>query len=510
MTHPQTSSDLQVDVCILGCGPAGFAAAMRALDLGKRICIIEKEEPGGAGVTRGALASKTMWELSKDFAVAMKTDRGYRASGVSVDYGAVRASVLAAVQEKQHQMRSQIETFSPRRFQGPGGIIFLQGTGRFLSRNEVSVELNEGGERRVRADFFLIATGSRPRDIPGAPVDQKRVINSDGILNIRSFPRRLAIIGAGIIGCEYATIFSNFRQTEVSLVDRARRVIPYEDGDVSDFVQASLEKNGVNVIHAARLRNLHKTEHHIELTLDITGGPSRILEVDMVLAAVGRAARLGDLGLERLGVSLDSGGILKTDENCRLADNIYAAGDVTHHPALVNIAEMEARYAVKHMFGRHRWPLKYDNMSTIMFFYPAVAAVGMSEKTCRRKRIAYRAAVFGGRFCDRAIAMRATDGFVKIIVTDDDRMRILGMRAVGPQVSSTVMAIAHFMDHGKGVRDALKSVWPHPTISEAIRECLRMLLGKSIMKPEAFPRDMVIRRWRPGADRAGAGDPGGV
>ncbi len=470
---------------------------MRALDLGKRVCVVEGGEIGGAGIMWGALASKTMWELAKDYAVAAKTDRGYRATGLSVDYAAVRASVIQAAKEKQYQMLSQLETYAPERSKGPGAVTFVRGWGRFLSRDQIEINCRDGKCQRISARFFLIATGSTPRNFPHIDTDQERIFNSDGILNLKAFPSRLVIIGAGIIGCEYATIFSNFGQTKVYLVDHATRVIPYEDEDVSDFVQDNLVRRGVRVIHSAKLRDIAKADGHLEVILDFQDGHSEVIEADAALISIGRTFDLSDLGLEKLGIDVSQPGFLKTDDNCCVNGNVYAAGDITHHPALVNIAEMEGRYAVKHMFGRSKWPLDYTNMSTVMFFHPAVAAVGLNENGCRRRKMPFRVAYYSNSLCNRAIAMRAVHGFVKIIVTDDAQQRILGMRAAGPQVSSTIMSIAHFMDAGMGALDVLKSVYPHPTITEGIQECLRMLLGKSIFKPHAFPDYMKIRSWHP-------------
>jgi dihydrolipoamide dehydrogenase len=158
---------------------------------------------------------------------------------------------------------------------------------------------------------------------------------------------------------------------------------------------------------------------------------------------------------------------------------------------------MESRYAVKHMFGIKRWPLTYHNLSTVMFFYPAVAAVGLSEKECQERGIAYRVASYDNALVPRAIAMRATRGFIKILVSDDEALKLLGMRAGGPQVSNTIMSIALLMDQDKGIRDVLKSMYPHPTMSEGFQECLRLLLGKSIYKPQAFPNWLSVRRWHP-------------
>lgn len=492
-----TPSPDRFDLCVIGCGPGGFAAAMRALDLGKHVCIIEGGEIGGAGVMWGALASKTMWELAKDYSIAAVTDRGYRSSGLTIDYQAMLDSVIQAVKEKQYQMLSQLETFSPRRWKGPGSLTYKRGWASFLSPNRLRIDGTDGTVEEIHGDYFLIATGSKPRAFPGIPTDQERVVDSDGVLNLKQFPRRLIIIGAGVIGCEYATIFSNFGRTQVYLVDHAARILPVEDDDVGDFVSGNLQRNGVEILHSATLRDIHHFDTHLEVVLDYADGHSEVLEVDAALVSIGRTPNFDCLKLENAGILTDDNGYLPADEDCCVKDHIYAAGDVTHRPALVNLAEMEGRYAVKHMFGKRQWPLNYLNMSTVMFFKPAVAAVGLNEKTCQHRKIPYRVGYYSNALLPRAIAMRSTQGFLKIIVSGDADQKVLGMRAAGPQASNTIMTIAFLMDQDKGIRDALKSVHPHPTMSEGIQDCLRVLLDKSIYKPQAFPNQIKIRTWHP-------------
>jgi len=488
---------VKYDLCVIGCGISGFSAAMRAFDLGRNVCILEKDEIGGAGVRWGALASKTMWELSKDYFVAAKTDRGYRANGLRPDYGEVRETVIRAVKEKQYQMLSQIETFSPRRWKGPGSLTLKRGCSEFVSREKVKV-LCEGCEDYfVRADNFLVATGSKPKSFPGIEFDHKRILSSDSILNLKEFPKRLIIIGAGIVGCEYATIFSNFNRTKVYLVDYEETVIPYEDEDISMFVSSCLEKNGVEILHSASLREIIKRPKYLDVVLDFEDGHSQVIEAEAALISIGRVPDLSCLNLEHVGIIPDVNGRIDTDENCRVYKNIYAAGDVTHLPALVNIAEMEARHAVMSMFDQKTKPLSYRDMSTIMFFHPAVAAVGMNEKACQKKEIPYRAAYYSNALLPRAIAMRAMSGFVKIIATDEEKPKLLGMRAAGPQVSSTVMAVALFMHQSANLYEMLNTLYPHPTMSEAIQECVRMLLGESVFKPHAFPEELRIWSWKP-------------
>ena len=486
------------DLVVIGCGPGEYAGALRALDLGKEVCVVEKGAMGGAGVLWGALASKTLWEISKDYLIATQTDRGYRCSGVTVDFQALRNTVFQAVREKQQQMSAQFTAFSPPAWSGPGAITLKKGRAAFIDEREIRITRYKKEPEIISADYFLIATGSTPRALVNAPFDHTRIICSDDILRFRSFPKRLMVVGAGIVGCEYATIFSNFNQTRVFLVDHAERIIPYEDEDVSTFVGQNLRDHGVRIYHSASVEAVEIKPDAVLVKLRLDGDKIQKIDIDALLVSIGREPNLKGLCLQKAGIVPDGKGFLCVDEDCRVRNHIYAAGDVTPHPALVNLAEMEARHAVEHMFGEAAEPLSYRNMSTVMFFNPAVAAVGLNERDCRKRNIPYKVGYYANSLLSRAIAMRSQAGFVKIIVRDDTQEKILGMRAAGPEVSNTIMSISMLMDQDKGLRDLLKSVYPHPTMCEGIEECLRLLLGKSIYKPESFLDLVKIRKWRPG------------
>jgi dihydrolipoamide dehydrogenase len=486
------------DLCILGSGPAGYAAALRAVDLGKNVCIVEKEKLGGAGVFWGALVSKTLWELSDDFSKAARVDRGYRASGLVVDYRQVLDTVNTAAKEKQYQMLSSVESFHPDNTLGKGSITLVRGKGSFVDRHTVRVQLKDGTEETVSFNYCIIATGSHPRPFPGIEVDQRQILDTNGILNLQEFPKRLLVVGAGIIGCEFATIFSNFRQSEVHLLDHAETILPLEDPDVSQYIASNLQDNGVNIHHLASLRKVRKVDDHLEVVVDFKDGHSEVLEASHILMAIGRVPNTSDLNLEAVGVRVNSRGYIQCDEQCAANDNIFAAGDVTGTPALVNVAEMEGRFIVRKLWGAQKTPLRIDNMPTIMFFKPEVAAVGMNERQARLEGIPYRLGYYSNSLVPRAISMRAKSGFVKILITADGTNRILGMRAAGPQASSLIMSISYLKDTGNSIMDYLNTIHPHPCMTESILECLRLFRGNSLSKPEVFPDLCYVREWKPG------------
>ncbi len=485
---------LKFDVCVIGSGPAGFAAAVRSYDFGKHVCIVESEHIGGAGITNGALSSKTMWELSSDYAIAKKRDRGYYADDLRVDYCHMLKAVREAVHEKQYQLLSQIETFA-KRDGSSESLTLLKGWAKFENNKSIIVTKANGDEVRVEADDFVIATGSTPRQHPTIPTDGDSIINSDHIDTLKSFPKRMMIVGAGIIGCEFATIFANFGESEVHLLDSQNRVIPFEDDDVSDYVDRKLSEIGVQTHHQATLREVRREEDHIDVILDYADGHTEVVPVDLMLISIGRVPNLQNIGLENIDATLTERGLIKVDDNCKVCDHVYAAGDISGNMALVNIAEMEGRFAAKAMNKKIKYPLSYHNISTIMFFNPEVASIGLNEKDCQRKGISYKVIYYHHSLISRAIAMRDTDGFFKIIVSNEEDPLILGMRAAGPQSAASIVYMASMINSHQRLSEVMKTVHPHPSIGEGIQECLRSLSSKTILKQKAFPDKIKFRVW---------------
>jgi len=484
---------LKYDVCVIGSGPAGYSAAMRSYDFGNNVVIVEGAELGGAGINNGALTSKTFWELSNNYATAVRTDRGYRAIGVNVNYSKVKDTVSQAAKEKQYQLLSQIETFS-KKPNSTRSITLVKGWAKFKNNQTILVTKKDGDEVEIEAKNFIVATGSNPREHPFLKTDKKCIINSDHISLLEEFPKRILIIGAGVIGCEFATIFANFGQTKVHLLDSQNRVIPFEDDDVSEYVNKNLSDMGV-VHHKATLREVRKEDTHCDVILDYDDGHTEVIDVDVVLISIGRVPNTQNLGLENTNVKLNSRGMLEVDNECRVDKNIYAVGDISGNMALVNIAEIEGRFAAKAIESKIEHPLSYHNISTIMFFKPEISAIGLNEKECQAQNISYKVITYHHSIISRAIAMRDTDGFFKLIVTNEDNPLILGMRAGGQQAAVSIVFIATIMNNHTRINDIMKTVHPHPSISEGIQECLRILKGKSIMKPEAFPKQIKFKVW---------------
>jgi dihydrolipoamide dehydrogenase len=466
---------------------------MRLVDLGKRVCLIERSRVGGAGVFNGALSSKTLWELSKDYRKALRRDRGYHAEDVEVSFSAVARVVAQATDTKRDQMLRQIEQLGRPCLECPGQVTLVEGTARFVDAHTVQVDGTAPGDhRRITADHFIIATGSRPRALPDAHVDGRAIITSDHIGALEEFPRSLVILGAGVVGCEFATIFANYGQTKVYLIDRADRILPFEDGDISRVCSRNLEARGVTIHHSATLVEMKADGNEVVYTIEHQTGGRETIRVEKALISIGRVPNTDGLDLAAAGIELTERGHIAVEGTRTGVPHIHAVGDVTLDVALVNIGELEGRHAAEIIGGLEPAPLTYDNLSTIMFLDPEVAAIGLNEQAAQKDRIPYRVAMYSYALVNRAIAMRATDGFVKLLVSNDDEMRILGMRALGVHASTTLEAVSFMMHHGRSVRELAELLHPHPAVTEGLQDCVRMLLGTSIYKPSVFRNELRL------------------
>ncbi|MCS7085799.1 MAG: FAD-dependent oxidoreductase, partial [Bacteroidia bacterium] len=214
------------DVCVIGGGPSGYAAAVRALDYGKRVLLVEKNRLGGAGIYDGALSSKTLWEIAKDVSHLRVTDRGYRVFGYELDYKAIIRTMHEAEAQRNAQLCRQLEAFEKELY--PGRFVYKTGFASFESPHEIKIESDASSEI-VWAENVVLATGSSPRKLPNLPIDEKVIVTSDGIANFEDFPESLVVLGAGVIGCEFATIFSAFGKTKVFIIDKSEQILPFED-----------------------------------------------------------------------------------------------------------------------------------------------------------------------------------------------------------------------------------------------------------------------------------------
>ncbi len=470
------------DLCVIGGGPAGYAAAMRAIDFGKKVLLVEKSNLGGAGIYDGALASKTMWEFSNR--IKFLNENRPEDSKIDVTYEEVKKVVEEALFERKFQFSCHMRIIHAE----TNLIEYEKGLASFLTSHEILIKKTDNSSRIIYADHTIIASGSRPRTLPNIPCDEKIIMTSDGIHHLEEFPKSLVVLGAGVIGCEYATMFANFGKTKVHIIDRAERILPFEDEDVAEIIKKQMEKKGVVVHGKAQLKRMEIVDGEVEYELENSDGTTEVIRVEKALLSVGRVPNIESLNIDNAGVKMSKRGVHIGDVDTQTSvPHIYAVGDVSGRIALVNVGEREARHAVVRMFADFPVkPIRYDNVSTIMFLDPEVASIGINEKQAIEENIPVRVAKVDYSTIARAIAMRKTTGFFKIIVSDDEEMKVLGMRAVGEHASSAIQAVALLIYMKKGVDELAHMIHPHPSIVEGVQECVRMLLGKSIYKSAVF------------------------
>lgn len=467
------------DLVVIGGGPAGYAGAMRAIDFKKKVLLVEKNRIGGAGVYDGVLTSKTLWELSQKVTSIREMNPDF-----VPNFDEINKTVKEAIFERKTQMTVHLKLLESvmenQQFR------YEKGHASFIDKHIIQIKKEDGSTKQVYAENVLIATGSRPRYLPHIPIDEKIIMTSNGIRNLTSFPKSMVVLGAGVIGCEFATIFAGFGLTKVYLIDKAERILPFEDEDVAEVISTSLESHGATIHSGASLKRMDIVNGMVEYELEYKDGRTEIITVEKALVSVGRIPNIEEIDFEKAGVKLNDKGSIWDEDTQTNISNVYVGGDVSTDIALVNVGEREARHAVVRMFGPAIKPLTYQNISTIMFLNPEVASVGMSEQDLNKKGIPHKVVKLDYSTNARAIAMRKTKGFFKILISNDNGMRILGMRAVGEHASSAIQAVAYLMHTNQGIRDLADMMHPHPSIIEGIQECLRMLLGKSIYKPYVF------------------------
>jgi dihydrolipoamide dehydrogenase len=482
------------DLVVVGAGPSGYAAAMRALDFKRKTLLIEKDKVGGAGVTNGALSSKTWWELSRELAAFRNKLKKFGMETPDISYREIQQEVRNAIEERKGMLVGHMVQMQTSRHADL--LTFRKGNARLLSQNLVEI-VTDNGIEVVWADYVILATGSRPRYLSELPIDEKIVMTSDGIENMDDFPESMVIVGAGVIGCEFATIFSAFGKTKVHLIDKGDRILPFEDEDVVKVIERNMEGNGILIHRNSKLIHMQVKNGRVEYELEYDNGSKAKFNVEKALVAVGRRPNFEGLWDESVPIEFTKRGI-KDNETQTNIDNIYAVGDITADISLVNVGELEGRYAVEKIFGNPARKLVYENISTIMFLNPEVAGVGLNEISAREKGIDYRVVTLDYSCIPRAIAKRNTQGFIKLLVANDDDMKILGLKIIGHHASSAMQAVALLISMDKGIEELAECVHPHPSITEGIQECVRMLLGKSLFKPEAMKGKLSCRTSRSG------------
>lgn len=470
------------DVVVIGAGPGGYVAAIRAAQLGMKVACVEAQKLGGVCNNWGCIPTKAMLEAASYARhVPELGDFGIEVGDVKLDIGkaAKRAENVAG--------------------QGAKGTAFLfkkneiehvQGWGRLTGRNTVEVDPGtnaghgdekpgKGGDKRtLEAKHIIIATGSRPKSLPMLEIDGSNVWSSDHAVFAKKAPKTIGIIGAGAIGMEFADVFASFG-SKVYLIEALDRILPLEDADASKLLARLYKKRGIDVMEGARLEKADVGKNSLTLTVKKKDGKDETVEVEKVLVAVGRAPIIDDIGLDAAGVKTENGFIV-TDEKLRTnVPNIYAIGDVTKPPLLAHKASHEGIAAVETIDGDEHAGVDYDNIPAVTYCHPEVASCGLTEEKAKEQGLDYEAGTFPFSANGRARTAGETDGFVKII-RDRKYGEILGAHIVGPHASELIAEFIVGRHLESTVEEMDRAMHPHPTLSEAIADGALVALGRGI------------------------------
>jgi dihydrolipoamide dehydrogenase len=455
------------DMIVIGAGPGGYVASIRAAQLGMKVACVEADKLGGVCNNVGCIPTKALLESAK---YAKKASH-LAEFGVSVGEVTLDLAVAGKRSKKVAEQGAKGVGFLFRK----NKIESIAGWARLAGGGKVEVE-GKDGNRTLSAKHIVLATGSRPRALPFLEFDGKRVISSDHAVFPDKAPASIAIIGAGAIGMEFADVYDAFG-SKVTLIEALEQVLPLEDADSSALVEKLYRKRGMEILTGARLEGADVGKSGVKLEFKAKDGKAQTIEVEQVLVAIGRTPIVEDIGLEKAGVAVERGSIVVDDHLATSAKGIYAIGDCARQPWLAHKASHEGIRLAEHLAGVGHGMVDYANIPNVTYCHPEVASVGMTEKMAKEKGLDYQVGTFPFSANGRARTAGETDGFVKII-RDKQYSEILGAHIVGPGASELIAEFVIGRHLESTVEELDAAIHPHPTLSEAIPEAALASLGR--------------------------------
>ena len=458
------------DVVIIGAGPGGYVAAIRAAQLGfKTACIESRGSLGGTCLNIGCIPSKALLQSSEKFTEAGHAfaEHGVKVGDISLDLGAMMSR-----KDKVVTTLTRGVEFLFRK----NKIDWLKGKARIAAPGRIVLTGSDGGAHEIEANSIIIATGSDSTRLPGIDIDEKRIVSSTGALSLDRVPKRLVVIGGGYIGLELGSVWQRLG-ARVTVVEVLDHIVPNMDRELGSALQRVLARSGIEFMLSTKLAGIG--ERQDGLVLELEGTERQTLAADVVLVSVGRRPYTDGLGLEEVGVARDQGGRIIVDDGFATnVSGIYAIGDVIRGPMLAHKAEEEGIALVERLAGQ-KSHVDYDAVPAVIYTWPEVASVGNTEEELKAAGVSYRTGKFPFTANPRARSNGYTEGFVKILA-EAETDRVLGVHIIGPDAGTLIAEAALAKEFGASAEDIARTCHAHPTLSEALKEAALAVGGRAI------------------------------
>ena len=451
------------EVAVIGAGPGGYVAAIRAAQLGARTCVIENRELGGTCLNRGCIPTKIYLHASD----VLREGKGADDYGISFGEPSIDYAKLNETRDKiVGGLRKGVAGLLKK-----NGVDVIEGTASFESAHALKIETADG-EKKVSAENIIIATGSEAARPKFFPIDGEKIITSDEILNLDHVPESLLVVGGGYIGCEYGGFFSQMG-AQVTIVEMLDQILPMNDVDVAKAIVRSFKKRKMKVMTSAKVEDLKATDKGISCKVG-----DKTIEAELALVAIGRKMNSDIPGLEDAGIVVENGAIV-IDDTCKTSvDGVYAIGDVTGKVQLAHVASAQGTVAAENITGHPR-RIDYRVVPSVFFTHPQVATVGITEKEAAEQQLEIKVATFQFRGLGKAQVIGDTDGFVKLI-GNAKTGELIGCQIVGPSATELIEEATVAMKLQSTIEEIAHTIHPHPTLSESVMEAAESWLGLGI------------------------------
>lgn len=458
---------IETETLVIGSGPGGYVAAIRAAQTGQKVVVVEKENIGGVCLNVGCIPSKALISVGHRFEQAQHADdMGITATDVKIDFSKAQAFKDSVVKKLTSGVSGLLKG---------NNIEVVMGEAYFVDANTVRV-MDETSAQTYTFKNVIIATGSRPVEIPTFKYT-KRVINSTGALSLPEIPKNLVVIGGGYIGTELGSAFVNLG-SNVTIIEGGDDILAGFEKQMTSIVKKGLKKKGVEIVVKASAKGVEETENGVVVTYEV-GGEEKKVEADYVLVTVGRRPNTDEMGLEELGIKFAERGLIEVDKQCRTSiPNIYAIGDIVAGPQLAHKASYEGKIAAEAIAGQTS-VVDYLAIPAVCFTDPEMATVGLNEAEAKEQGYEVVAGKFPFGANGRALALNATEGFVKLVSRKEDGL-LLGAQIVGQGASDMIAELGLAVEAGMTVEDIAMTIHAHPTLGEIAMEAAEVVMGHPI------------------------------